>query len=79
MTQNLVSMICGQGVEARADILVQRPVPTRTGRVRHFEPFARHEQAVRQAGIRAGTLAVMACKASSGLTVAQTLLVAIRR
>lgn len=46
--------------------------------IRHFDPFARHEQA-RQAGIRAGTLAAMACKASSGLAVAQTLLVAIRR
>jgi hypothetical protein len=32
----------------------------------------------RQAGVRSGVLGVLACKESGGLTVAQTLLVAIR-
>ena len=46
--------------------------------VRHFQP-PRVAWPCRQAGVRVGTLAITVCKASSGLAVAQTLLVAIRR
>jgi hypothetical protein len=46
--------------------------------VRHFQPLASHETAL-QVGTRSGAVGMTTFSDSSGLTVAQTLLVAIMR
>ena len=70
------------GTAARAGQRTRRAdrgKPGRSGGICPPLPAPRVAWPCRQAGVRVGTLAITVCKASSGLAVAQTLLVAIRR
>ena len=65
------------GGQRRAMLITERR-PEVAEHIRHFQPLA-GQGSGRQKGKRSGTLGVMGCSASSGLAVAQTVLVAILR
>src|ERR1700733_14267657 len=62
----------------RRTMLVEESRAEVAEHVRHFQSLLGHEPAL-QAGTRSGAVGVMLWRASSGLAVAQTVLVAIRR
>lgn len=66
-----------RGGQRRA-ILITESRAEVTEHVRHFQPLAGHEPS-RQAGTRSGAVGTSTSSDSSGLAVAQTLLVAIMR
>src|SRR5690348_3012014 len=62
----------------RGTMLIAERLAEVAEHIRHFQPVAGHLSCA-QVGTRSGTVGVMPCKASSGLVVAQTVLVAMRR
>jgi hypothetical protein len=58
---------------------VTKSLPEVAEHIRHFQPAVGHNGPVVQAGMRCGAVGGMTCRDSSGLAVAQTLLVAIIR
>ena len=62
----------------RRTVLITKSRAEATEHIRHFQPLAGHEPRL-QAGTKSGTVGKMRLRDSSGLAVAQTVLVAIMR